>query len=383
MIELIISLLLAFGITFYAIPVIINVAEAKHLFDVPDERKIHKKPIPSLGGLGIFAGFIMAMLITIPFKGNQISFQYIVAACLVIFFVGVKDDILIITPLKKFLGQLLATGILVFKGGIILTNMHGILGMYQLSEPIAYCITIFTIVVIINAFNLIDGVDGLAGSLGVLITMALGVYFTVNGNIEYGCVAFALMGALLAFLIFNFSPAKIFMGDTGSLILGLVVSVLIIKFINFAPTAPVLAFQSAPAVGFAVLFIPLFDTLRVFSIRMLQGKSPFTPDRNHIHHILLDKGLSHRMVTLSLVFSNLIMIILGGLGSFINIHFLLAGILLLGFSTVGLLAMAKGKTRLRSVSGFDEAIDGKQTKKIRLMPIGNKPAKNDLSSEVV
>lgn len=376
MIELFISLLLAFGITFYAIPVIINVAEAKHLFDVPDERKIHKKPIPSLGGLGIFAGFIMAMLVTIPFKGNQVAFQYIVAACLVVFFVGVKDDILIITPLKKFLGQLLAAGILVFKGGIVLNNMHGIMGMYQLSEPIAYCLTIFTVVVITNAFNLIDGVDGLAGSLGVLTCLALGIYFTINNNIEYGCMAFALMGALFAFLIFNFSPARIFMGDTGSLILGLVVSVLIIRFIDFAPTAPVLAFQSAPAVGFAVLFIPLFDTLRVFSIRILHGKSPFTPDRNHIHHILLDKGLSHRMVTLSLVFSNLIMIILGGLGSFINIHLLLGGILLLGFSTVGLLTMAKSKSKLHTVTTIDEEAD-RHVKKIRLMAVGTKPAAND------
>jgi len=377
MLELFISLLLAFGITFYAIPVIINVAEAKHLFDVPDERKIHKKPIPSLGGLGIFAGFIMAMLVTIPFKGNQIYFQYIVAACLVVFFVGVKDDILIITPLKKCLGQLLAAGILVFKGGIVLHNMHGILGMYELSKPISYCITIFTVVVVTNAFNLIDGVDGLAGSLGVLISMVLGIYFTVNGSIEYGCMAFALMGALLAFLIFNFSPAKIFMGDTGSLILGLVVSVLIIRFIEFAPTAPVLAFQSAPVVGFAILFIPLFDTLRVFSIRMLKGMSPFTPDRNHIHHILLDKGLSHRMVTLSLVFANLIMIMLGGLGSFINVHFLLGGILLLGFSTVGLLALAKNKSGLRSVAGI-EGDKVKEAKKIRIITVGSKAAANDL-----
>lgn len=376
MIELIISLLLAFGITFYAIPAIIYIAEAKHLFDVPDERKIHKKPIPSLGGLGIFAGFIMTMLVTIPFKGNQTSFQYIVAACLVVFFVGIKDDILIITPLKKFLGQFLAAGILVFKGGFILSNMHGLLGIYELSTPIAYCLTIFTIVVVTNAFNLIDGVDGLAGSLGSLICMALGVYFTINGYIEYGCLAFSLMGALLAFLIFNFSPAKIFMGDTGSLILGLVVSILIIKFVEFAPTAPVLAFQSAPAVGFAVLFIPLFDTLRVFSIRMLQGKSPFTPDRNHIHHILLDKGLSHRMVTLSLVFANLIMIIIGGLGSFINIHFLLGGILLLGAGSVGLLAMAKSKTRLHSVKGSDSESE-KDAKKIRLVSVAGKPAAND------
>ncbi len=376
MLELITTLLLAFGITFYAIPVIINVAEVKHLFDVPDERKIHKKPIPSLGGLGIFAGFIMAMLVTIPFKNNLASFQYIVAACMVVFFVGIKDDILIITPLKKFLGQFLAAGILVFKGDILLSNMHGILGIYELSTPIAYCLTVFTIVVITNAFNLIDGVDGLAGSIGSLVCMALGLYFTINGNIEYGCMAFALMGALIAFLIFNFSPAKIFMGDTGSLILGLIASVLIIKFIEIAPAAPVLALQSAPAVGFAILFIPLFDTLRVFSTRILHGKSPFTPDRNHIHHILLDKGLSHRMVSLSLVFANLVMIILGALGSFLNIHILLGGILLVGFGTIGLLVMAKEKTRLRSIKDTEGETE-KKTREIRVISVKSKSAAND------
>ena len=375
MIEIIISLLLAFGITFYSIPAIITVAEQKHLFDVPDERKVHKRPIPSLGGLGIFAGFIMAMLVTIPFKGSMMSFQYIVAACLIVFFVGIKDDILIITPLKKFLGQFLAAGVLVFKGGFLLTNMHGLFGIYELTPPISYGLTIFAMVGITNAFNLIDGVDGLAASLGVLICMALGVFFIVNRDVEYACLAFSMMGALLAFLIFNFSPAKIFMGDTGSLIVGLVSAIMVIRFVQMAPTAPVISMQSSPAVGVAVLFIPLFDTIRVFGSRMLKGRSPFTPDRNHIHHILLDKGLSHRMVTMSLVFANFIMIILGGLGSFVNINFLFFGLLLLGFSTVGLLAMAQGKTKLRAVKAYSDA--PKDAKKVKFMSFRAKPAAND------
>ena len=289
--ELITSLVLAFGITVYAIPVIIYVAESKNLFDIPDARKIHKKPIPALGGLGIFAGFMMAMLVTIPFHDGFMSFQYIVAACLIIFFVGIKDDIQIITPIKKFLGQMLAACLLVFKGGFLIDNMHGILGVYALPESISYCLTIFTIVVIINAFNLIDGVDGLAGSLGVIVMLCLGTYFIINKNTEYACLAFSMMGALLAFLIFNFQPARIFMGDTGSLTLGLIAAVLIIQFVRQAPVAPVLPFQSAPAIAFAVLFVPLFDTLRVFGIRLLKGRSPFSADRNHIRHILLDKGL--------------------------------------------------------------------------------------------
>jgi len=375
MIELIISLLLAFGITFYSIPAIITVAEEKHLFDVPDERKVHKSPIPSLGGLGIFAGFIMAMLVTIPFKGSVMSFQYIVAACLIVFFVGIKDDILIITPLKKFLGQFLAAGVLVFKGGFLLTNMHGLFGINELTQPFSYALTIFAIVGITNAFNLIDGVDGLAASLGVLICAALGVFFIVNGDYDYGCLAFSMMGSLLAFLIFNFSPAKIFMGDTGSLIVGLIAAVMVIHFVQIAPTAPVISMQASPVIGIAVMFIPLFDTIRVFGSRMLKGKSPFTPDRNHIHHILLDKGLSHRMVTMSLVFANLIMIILGGLGSFVNINLLFFGLLLLGFSTVGLLVMAQNKSKLRAVTSYNE--EPKDARKVKFMSFKSKAAASD------
>lgn len=365
--ELITSLVLAFGITVYAIPVIIFVAEAKKLFDIPDARKIHKKPIPALGGLGIFAGFMMAMLVTIPFHDRFISFQYIVAACLIIFFVGIKDDIQVITPTKKFLGQILAACILVFKGGFLINNMHGILGVYALPEAISYCLTIFTIVVVTNAFNLIDGIDGLAGSLGVVVMLCLGIYFTVNRDIEYACLAFSMMGALLAFLIFNFQPARIFMGDTGSLTLGLIAAVLIIHFVRQAPIAPVLPVQSAPAVAFAILFVPLFDTLRVFSIRILKGRSPFSADRNHIHHILLDKGLSHRMVTLSLVFANVIMILIGCLGSVMNVNLLLGSVLMLGILTVTLLAVAKNKARLHAVSFTDTTTIEAEEAKIRVM----------------
>jgi UDP-GlcNAc:undecaprenyl-phosphate/decaprenyl-phosphate GlcNAc-1-phosphate transferase len=350
MIEILNSLILAFGITFYAIPVIINVAEAKNLLDVPDERKIHKKPIPSLGGLGIFAGVIMSVLVTIPFVKNELNFQYVIGACMVMYFVGVKDDILIITAFKKLLGQLLAAGILVFKGNILITNMHGLFGIFELTPPIAYCLTIFTIVVITNAFNLIDGVDGLAGMLGVLITLTFGIYFSLNNSMGYACLSFSLTGSLLAFLIFNFSPAKIFMGDTGSLIVGTIMSVLVIEFIKFAPVAPAYPLQAAPCVAFAILFVPLFDTLRVFGLRMLNGRSPFSPDRNHLHHILLDKGLSHRMVTFSLVFANMILIFLGILGDFLNVNILLFGLLGIGALSVTLLVIAKNKSKLKVVS---------------------------------
>ena len=293
------STALAFIITFFSIPVIIQVAKAKKLYDEPDERKVHKNVIPTLGGLGIFAGFSLAVLMGIP-AGQNPEFQFFVAATVVIFFLGIKDDIMILSATKKFVGQLVAAGILIKFGGVQITNMHGFLGVYEIPYFAGILLSLFTIIVITNAFNLIDGVDGLAGSLGLVTTLAFGIYFTMAGQIAYGVLAFGLAGSILGFLIYNFSPAKIFMGDTGSLLIGLINAILVIKFINIAGAAgATIPIATAPAIGFAILMVPLFDTLRVFAIRIISRRSPFSPDRNHVHHFLLDLGFSHRQIALS------------------------------------------------------------------------------------
>jgi UDP-GlcNAc:undecaprenyl-phosphate/decaprenyl-phosphate GlcNAc-1-phosphate transferase len=289
------SAALAFLVTFFAIPVIIQIAKSKKLFDEPDERKVHKTVIPTLGGLGIFAGFIIAFLMCVP-SGTEL--QYFAAAAIVIFFLGLKDDILVLSASKKFIGQLLAAGIIIKFGGIQINNMHGFLGIYEIPRIASIVLTLFTIIVITNSFNLIDGVDGLAGSLGVLTTLVFGTYFFMAGQLTYAVMAFALCGSTFAFLIYNFSPAKIFMGDTGSLLLGLINSILVIKFINVAGNPAVtVPLEAAPAIGFAILMIPLFDTLRVFTLRILDRRSPFSPDRIHVHHFLLDAGCNHRTIT--------------------------------------------------------------------------------------
>ncbi|MFZ1530310.1 MAG: MraY family glycosyltransferase [Ferruginibacter sp.] len=297
--NILLSAVLAFIITFFAIPVIIQIAKSKKLFDEPDERKVHKTVIPTLGGLGIFAGFIIAILMGVP-AGINPEFQYFVAAAIVIFFLGIKDDIIILSASKKFIGQLIAAGIIIKFGGIQITNMHGFLGIYEIPYVAGVILSFFTIIVITNSFNLIDGVDGLAGTLGLITTLAFGTYFIYIGKTAYGVLAFSLSGSIIAFLIYNFSPAKIFMGDTGSLLLGLVNSILVIKFINLASVSQApFAIQASPAVGFAIMIIPLFDTLRVFGLRILDRRSPFSPDRNHIHHYLLDLGFSHRKITIT------------------------------------------------------------------------------------
>ncbi len=306
--NILLSAVLSFIITFFAIPVIIQIAKSKKLFDEPDERKVHKTVVPTLGGLGIFAGFIVATLMgSTPFYHEL---QYFAAAAIVIFFLGLKDDILVLSANKKFIGQLIAAGIVIKFGNITLNNMHGFLGIEAIPYYAGVFLTLFTIIVITNSFNLIDGVDGLAGSLGVITTLVFGCYFYYANEIGYAVMAFSLCGATGAFLIYNFSPAKIFMGDTGSLLLGLINSILVIKFINVAGT-PGQAFSchAAPAVGFAILMIPLFDTLRVFGMRILDRRSPFSPDRIHIHHFLLDLGFSHKKIVFTCVGATILFVI--------------------------------------------------------------------------
>lgn len=343
--NILLSAALAFLITFFAIPVIIQVAKDKKLFDEPDERKVHKTVIPTLGGLGIFAGFIIATLMGVPSTVTS-ELQYFAAAATVIFFLGIKDDILVLSASKKFIGQLIAAGIIIKFGGIQINNMHGFLGIHEIPHIASIVLSIFTIIVITNSFNLIDGVDGLAGSLGLLTTLVFGAYFYYAGQLTYSVMAFALAGSIIGFLLYNFSPAKIFMGDTGSLLLGLINSILVIKFINVAGN-PVsnLPIAAAPAIGFSILMIPLFDTLRVFGLRILDRRSPFSPDRTHVHHFLLDLGFSHRMVTITCVLVNIAFIamafFLRGLGTTAVIGVLLVS----AFIFIGIIYYSRPRTK--------------------------------------
>lgn len=337
--------IIAFIITFSAIPIIIRIAELKKLMDLPDDRKIHTSPIASLGGIGIFAGFILSILIALPY-GNPFL-QFMLAAFLVIFFLGLKDDIVVLTASKKFLGQLIAAGILIFKGNLMITGMHGFLGIQEFPAAIAVCFTFFTIIVITNSFNLIDGVDGLAGTLGLFSTFMFGSYFFMANELFYAVMAFSLSASMLAFLIFNVAPAKIFMGDTGSLLLGMVNAILVIKFIEVA-TKPeaVIPLQAAPAVGFAILFVPLFDTLRIFSYRVFHRRSPFSPDKKHVHHLLLERGCSHPTVTLIAIAINIAIAVSTFFLQFLGNTILLISLIATGFISIGLLIYSNKSARL-------------------------------------
>ncbi|MGZ8508754.1 MAG: MraY family glycosyltransferase [Chitinophagaceae bacterium] len=337
MLDVLLTASVSFIISFLAIPVVMQIAEQKKLFDVPDERKVHTHTVTSLGGVGIFGGFLLAALLSIQGYLNP-EFQYFFAAALVIFFLGLKDDLVVLSASKKFIGQVVAASIIIHLGGIRLDSMHGLFGFDQLPEAFALALTYLTIIVVINSFNLIDGIDGLAASLGTMTMLIFGTYFYLVGFQAYALLAFSLGGSLIAFLIFNHHPAKIFMGDSGSLMIGLVNSILVIKFINVASDPAIaLPIDSTAAIGFSILIVPLLDTLRVFAIRIFKGCSPFTPDRNHIHHLLMNRGLGHAAITLLCVGINIGFVIFAYTFRSIGPTYLLLIMLSLSFAGFGLL----------------------------------------------
>ncbi len=301
------SLLTAYLIAFLIIPVIIKYTKKKRILDVPGRRKIHKDLTPSMGGLAIFAGFIAGALFWMPLQGFS-DFKYALGGLLVIFLTGFRDDIVPLKPHVKLLAQIFAAGIVVVPAGIRITSLYGLFGIDALPVPLDYLISIFVIIVITNSFNLIDGLDGLAGTVASIILSFFGTWFFLAGEEAIAIYCFCFLGAILAFLYFNWQPSKIFMGDTGALLLGFFFSILAIYFMEanhqLSPDDP-LKFNAVVTTAMAVIIIPLFDTLRIFILRLSKGISPFTPDKNHMHHALMRMGMSHAYTAITLGSLNL------------------------------------------------------------------------------
>jgi UDP-GlcNAc:undecaprenyl-phosphate GlcNAc-1-phosphate transferase len=282
----------AFVVTMLCIPVIIKFARKYNLYDIPNERKEHAFPVPTMGGIAVVAGMMTALFMWQPlhYQTEQICFFFSIAVLLSL---GIMDDLKDLSAKYKFLIQTgLAT--LMAVSGIRITSFEGLFGIYELPIAAQYTFTLLTIAGVTNAFNLIDGIDGLAGGLGFMSLATLGIFFTMNGDMTSALIAFSLAGGVVAFLYFNFNPAKIFLGDTGSLVLGFSIAVLCIRLmqVNTLTTLP-----HTPLFILGIVFIPVFDTVRVFAARIWKGKSPFVADRTHIHHLLTNAGFSHLFAT--------------------------------------------------------------------------------------
>ena len=293
------SFLIALVVSYRAIPTVINVSRQLKLFSEPNGRSATIHRIPTLGGVAIFIGFILGLTLT---RNGYIlpGLTFIIAAVMIMFFVGLKDDIVSLSASKKLLSQLIVAGILIFLGHFRFTNLHGFLGIEGIPMLVSVPLTAFVMIVFINAFNLIDGIDGLAAGLSIFAGSVFGIWFFLCGHFEFSIVSFSLVGALLGFFFFNVygKKNKIFMGDTGSLILGTIMAVLVIQFNEFNIDQRIpFTVLAAPAVSFGILIYPLMDTLRVFAIRIVQRKSPFDADKNHTHHRLLTMGMTHAKAT--------------------------------------------------------------------------------------
>jgi UDP-GlcNAc:undecaprenyl-phosphate GlcNAc-1-phosphate transferase len=309
--NIILSFLTSLIVVIFAIPSIITVAKQKGLYDKPDHRKLHTNKISRLGGLGIIVAFSLSVSIWgLPVE-TVTRLQYLQAALIILFFSGLKDDVIALSAYKKLASQLLATTLVVIGENIRITSFYGLFSINEIPVLVSYTLSIFTIVVITNSFNLIDGIDGLAGGLGFIASVTFGLWFNFIDQVGWSIIAFALAGSLLGFLVFNFNPAKIFMGDSGSLSTGFILAIMAIKFIevNNPAVQNFYRISTAPIIAIAILIIPLYDTIRVFTIRTLKGKSPFAADRNHLHHLMLNTGLGHKEVALLLYIVNIVFVL--------------------------------------------------------------------------
>ncbi len=287
--------IVSFILTYISIPPIVRVSNAKHLFDKPNHRKLNKVVIPTLGGVGIFIGLSLSFIIFSKLGLNN-EIKYIFAAVIMLFFIGLKDDILVISAKKKFLVQLVATALLVFLGNVHLESFNGLFGLYEIPVWLGQITAFMIILFLTNALNLIDGIDGLASGIALFVSLLFGSWFLMAGIENYAILCFSISGSLIAFLKFNLwgKENKIFMGDTGSLILGVLLAVIVIKFNNSGQIlSSATGLLHIPAIALSLLIVPICDVLRVFTIRLLQKRSPFSPDMNHIHHALIKLGFTH------------------------------------------------------------------------------------------
>lgn len=304
----------SFLLTYLTIPKIIKVVEHKRLMDDPNNRSSHTMRTPTLGGVAFFYTLIFALFFI---NGRDVfdEAMYIIPGLTILFIVGLKDDLVVISPGAKLLSQVFAIAFILANPSFTIHSLNGFLNINEIPYYLYLIIGGFMMITIINSYNLIDGIDGLASVVGIVILVIYTTIFYLTEEYFFALLAIALNASLMAFLGFNLSSdKKIFMGDTGSLIVGFIISILTLKFLALRPVVytdlPFLL-ENAPLIAISILIVPLFDTARVFAIRIANKKGPFSPDRNHTHHVLIDYwGLTHKQASFIIGCFNLLFVTL-------------------------------------------------------------------------
>lgn len=322
------------------LPRILMISYKKRLFDIPDDkRKVHKIPVPRLGGLSFFPVILITVSLVVGIQGSFsgyllsedwgwdlfIRYLFFVVGFTLLYLVGVADDLVGVGYKYKFLVQILSASLFPLSG-LWINSLGGLLGIYEIPTFVGILLTIFLTIYITNAINLIDGIDGLASGLSCISLAVLCVICSLTGHSVHALLAAAALGVVLIFYYYNVFSAqgrKLFMGDAGSLTLGYILSFLIIHFWmatdEWSPFT-----RNLQIVTISTLLIPLLDVVRVFSSRIRERRNPFLPDKNHIHHKLLRTGMRIRWVMITLLLSSLFFILLNfGMSFYMNPTFIL------------------------------------------------------------
>jgi len=304
----------SFLLVYLTIPKIIGVVEYKRLMDDPNQRSSHSQRTPTLGGVSFFFTLIIALFFIKNWHEHTEDI-FIIPGLTILFIVGLKDDMVVLSPGSKLIAQVVAIAFILVNDSFGIESLNGFLNIYEIPYYLYLVIGGFLMLTIINSYNLIDGIDGLASIVGIVIMVIYTTIFYLSQEYFFALIAITMNACLMAFFGFNISSSKkIFMGDTGSLIVGFIISVLTLKFLALEPTAygelPFLL-ENAPLIAISILIVPLFDTARVFAIRLANKRGPFSPDRNHVHHVLIDFwGLSHKQASFIIGCFNIIFVVL-------------------------------------------------------------------------
>ena len=308
----IISFLVAILSAHWIHPRLVRIALDKNIVDNPNARKLQRRPTPVLGGIAVFFGSVIGLgCASITCDCSELFI--VVVAMMIMLYTGTMDDILDLSPALRFLIEIGTVLLLIFVGGYTLNDFHGLWGLNQIPQGVAIPLTVFAAVGIINAINLIDGVDGLSSGYCILTSLLFGVMFWYVGDRTMCMLAVVAAGSLIPFFFHNVfgKSSKMFIGDGGTLVMGIVMSVFVIRILRHGSMSEVYDAVNIGLVPFtlAVLSVPVFDTLRVMTTRILKRKSPFHPDKTHLHHMFIRLGCSHAATTLAILILNFFVVL--------------------------------------------------------------------------
>ena len=309
--HIVLPILLAFLGTLWMHPKVLKIAILKNLVDNPDARKLQRNPVPVMGGIAVFFGIAIG-LCSSPTIFNSANTFMLISAMLVMLYTGTIDDIIRLSPNIRFIIEIIVIAWLMFASESSINCFWGLWGVGSIPQWTAYILTIVAAVGIINAINLIDGVNGLSSGFCFMSSVLFAIFFQITGNQTMTTLAMSAAGAIVPFFLHNVfgQNTKMFIGDGGTLVIGTMMAMFVMSILgtNYGCTGVVAKGVGLIPFALAVLSMPIFDTLRVMSTRMLNKKSPFHPDKTHLHHMFIDLGFSHIGTTISILSLNMFIV---------------------------------------------------------------------------